>query len=288
MRRVALQQWERFWVRMLPKRFLTAFVGWFARRRISRYFIPWFIKAYEIDVTEAELPLYEYKTWVEFFSRRLRVGVRTISESGIISPVDGTASANGAILEGKLIQAKGQLYSVAALLGSDANADSFLGGQYVTLYLSPHDYHRVHMPFAGEITGWTHIPGSLYPVNPAGVRSVAGLFTKNERLVLHIRTQLGSFEMVLVGATIVGSIRTPFGPDYESPFRRSRRGIREGTVHVHLKKGAEVGLFEFGSTVILLFPRDMLLAVKLQEGQCVQMGQTIAEPSGYSPPQRYE
>jgi phosphatidylserine decarboxylase len=277
LRRVALQ-WERFWVKALPKRFLTALVGWFARRKTSRFLIPWFIKVYEIDVKEAELPLCEYKTWVEFFSRRLREGVRTISQTGIVSPVDGTASASGRLQDGKLIQAKGQLYSVNALLGNDIPADRFVGGQYITLYLSPHDYHRVHMPFHGQISGWTHIPGSLYPVNPAGVRSVAGLFTKNERLVLHINTVIGSFAMVLVGATIVGSIRTPFGPDYESPFLRSRRAVRNGTVDVQLQRGAEVGMFEFGSTVILLFPRDMPLTVQVEEGNTVKMGQTIAQP----------
>ncbi|KPV45355.1 archaetidylserine decarboxylase [Alicyclobacillus ferrooxydans] len=266
------------WVYLLPKRLVTSFVGWFARRRVSRFMIPWFAKACEIDITEAELPMDAYKTWVQFFSRGLRPGARTVSEAGITSPVDGTASASGKITEGKLIQAKGQLYSVAALIGEVTDSRRFYDGQYITLYLSPHDYHRVHMPFGGRIVRWRHIPGTLYPVNASGVRGVPGLFTKNERLVIDVATPSGEFAMVLVGATIVGSIRTPFGPDYVSPFRRRRAGIRQGETSVDLAKGAEVGMFEFGSTVILLFPATFPIDLQITEGEKIKMGQLIAHP----------
>lgn len=271
-----VQHWDRLWVFLLPKRMLTAVVGWFARRRVSRRLIPWFISAYAINVDEAELPVGDYQTWVEFFSRKLRKDVRPIASGGLISPVDGTASASGDIRDGMLIQAKGQLYSLAALVGEERASKQLIDGQYLTLYLSPHDYHRVHMPLAGRIVRWVHIPGNLYPVNSAGVRSVKGLFTKNERLVVEIESVLGNFFMVLVGATIVGSIRTPFGPEYASPLRRARMTVRQGLTDFPLDRGDELGMFEFGSTVILLFPPEMRVEIDVREGDAVRMGQMVA------------
>lgn len=269
--------WDAIWVRILPKRLLTALVGALAARPMSRRIIPWFVRHYGIDVTEAERPLDTYQTWIEFFARRLRPGVRTVAQAGVVSPVDGRASAHGAIVGETLVQAKGHVYQLSELVAGTDRAHRFSGGQYVTFYLSPRDYHRVHMPVSGEIVRWTHVPGQLYPVNPAGVRSIRGLFAKNERLIVELESEIGPCALVLVGATIVGSIRTSFGPVAANPFRRRQFGIQSEAVSIRLHRGDELGYFAFGSTVICLFPRHPTLHFRIGEGDCVQMGEVVAD-----------
>lgn len=269
--------WDAIWVRLLPKRLLTAIVGVVAEKSVSRLVIPWFVRHYGIDISEAEYPLDAYGNWAEFFARRLRSGVRTVAESGIASPVDGRASTHGPILGETLVQAKGHDYRLSELVVSTERADRYAGGHYITFYLSPRDYHRVHMPVTGEIVRWTHVPGQLYPVNAAGIGSVHGLFTKNERLIIDLDTAIGPCSLVLVGATIVGSIRTAFGPTAGNPFRRRRWGIQSQSVSIPLERGEELGHFAFGSTVICLFGAHPALDFLVSDGESIRMGQRVAE-----------
>jgi phosphatidylserine decarboxylase len=263
-------------LRFLPKRTLTALVGRLSRTALSRPLIPWYARMYRIDVSEAERPLDEYATLAEFFSRRLRPEARPLAGEGLVSPVDGTVSDFGIIRQGVLLQAKGCTYTLAALLGREPDAERFEGGTYLTLYLSPRDYHRIHMPVAGRIVYWRYIPGCLYPVNPLGVAHVPGLFTKNERLVTWIDCEYGRLAMVKVGATIVGSIRTPYGPAPAGAWRAGRRRPLEGAVSLPLDRGEELGHFEFGSTVILICPPGMVRSFTVEDGQFVRMGERIA------------
>lgn len=260
----------------LPKRALTAVVGAFSMRPASRYVIPWYIRHYQIDMSEAELPLHEYTCLRDLFCRRLKSGMREIGWRGLISPVDGTVSEFGTIRSGQLLQAKGDPYSLAALLGDEVAAHKFEHGCYITLYLSPRDYHRIHMPVAGTVKGWRYIPGALFPVNRHGVRAIRGLFTKNERLVTFIETPHGDIAMIKVGATIVGSIRTDYGPTYERPGTRHRGAVIEGDAQINFERGAEVGHFELGSTVILLLEKGMVESFAVQLGQSIRMGALLA------------
>ncbi|MCL6453018.1 MAG: archaetidylserine decarboxylase [Alicyclobacillus sp.] len=268
--------WDGLWVRLLPKRLVTAAVGMLAATPQSRALIPWFVRHYGIDVDEAELPLPAYRSWAEFFSRRLRPGARVVASCGVASPVDGRASCCGRLEEETMVQAKGRLYRLSELVVQDDCAAWFRGGHYLTLYLSPRDYHRVHAPLDGTVTRWTYVPGTLYPVNAAGVSSVRGLFAKNERLVIELNTPFGLCALVLVGATIVGSIRTAFGPAPQNPFRRRAGGIQSDRVSIPVRRGEELGYFAFGSTVICLFPPGWPLQFQVAEGDPVRMGQCVA------------
>ncbi|WP_067931670.1 archaetidylserine decarboxylase [Alicyclobacillus kakegawensis] len=269
--------WKQWGVRLLPKRTLTAVIGRFARMRLSRLLIPHYVRWYQIDADEAEHPLDAYSSLCEFFTRGLLPGARPLAAGGLISPVDGTVSALGRILEGTLLQAKGYLYTVSALLGSDKDAEAFEGGHYITLYLSPRDYHRIHMPISGKVVFWRYIPGRLYPVNALGVAAVPGLFSKNERLVSWLETGYGRLAMVKVGATVVGSIRTPYGPRFSGAWNRQRRRISEGAAGLWLERGGELGRFELGSTVILLCPPGMVKNFTVSPGSSVRMGEQVAQ-----------
>ena len=261
----------------LPKRALTALVGRAARLRTSKFVIPWFVNFYRIDLSEAELDLVCYHSLVDFFSRKLKQGARPVSDDGVVAPVDGTVSELGAICNGTLLQAKGSEYTVASLLGSVDAAKRYLGGDYITLYLSPRDYHRIHMPVSGTIVNWRYIPGKLFPVNSSGVRYVPGLFTKNERLITEVDWEAGRIAVVKVGATIVGSVRTPYGPDFSGALSRARKTPCEGKAALRLDKGLEMGHFELGSTVILLFEPNSVESFCVKTGDTVRMGQKIAE-----------
>lgn len=268
---------NRIVLRLLPKRTLTTWIGRLTRHPVSRHAIPWYIRHYRIDVSEAEFTLHQYTTLVDFFCRRLRPRARHIACAGVSSPVDGTVSEFGRIHEGQLLQAKGSSYSLAALLGSKDAAKTYQGGDYITLYLSPRDYHRIHMPTDGTLIRWAYIPGSLYPVNSMGVRFVDGLFTKNERVITHVIAGVGRYAVVKVGATIVGSIRTPYGPEYRLPKTRAKLSPNEVDISIAKERGEELGWFEFGSTVILVFAKGVIQSFDVQIGQSIQMGQRIAD-----------
>lgn len=265
-------------MKLLPKKYLSSLVGKFALSKASRAMIPLYIRKFKIDPTLAEKKISEYQSLTEFFTRRLRPGLRPIdpSETTVISPVDGIASELGPIHQGTLLQAKGVTYTVESLLGSQEQAALFEGGTWVTLYLSPKDYHRIHAPVAGYVYRTSYIPGALWPVNDIGVQHVPGLFSKNERIISYLRTSFGNLAVVKVGATIVGSIKVGYDDSLGTNKKGGNPHHREISPAYPLEKGGELGVFEFGSTVILLFPRHtVLLDPDLIPGKFVKMGERI-------------
>ncbi len=208
--------------------------------------------------------------------RPLRPGVRPLEADPrrMASPVDGRVIAAGEIVGGRLLQAKGCDYSLEALLGGDRTWRTFEGGAALTLYLSPRDYHRIHSPCAARVTRFAYIPGELWTVSPAGVNTVPGLFARNERLVSVLATDFGEAMLVAVGATVVGGIRVAYDP---LATNRGRAPVaRELDPPYPLEKGQELGRFELGSTVILLFQPGSVILEPLRPGDAVRLGQTIA------------
>lgn len=265
----------------LPKKGISRFVGYMARKPFSRRLIPYYIKHFQIDLTPVKKPLDQFENLLDFFVREYHQNARPIDprQDVIVSPVDGAVSQIGTIEDGMLLQAKGISYSVLELLGgNEEHTKRFLGGKFVTIYLSPRDYHRIHMPIQGEISEITYIPGKLYPVNKLGVRLIPGLFAKNERVISYITSPIGIVALIKVGATNVGSIRVTFDEKIVTNPRR-----RQKVKHIHyakpqrMRKGDELGRFEFGSTVILLFePNKIEWLIPEKPGVPVQMGQPIA------------
>jgi phosphatidylserine decarboxylase len=193
----------------------------------------------------------------------------------VVSPVDARVASAGCSLEGRLVQAKGRDYTLAALLNDPVDGRRFEGGCYATLYLSPRDYHRIHSPLDGEIEGYSYIPGVLFPVNAPAVRSVPNLFCVNERLVTFLATRLGKIAVVKVGATCVGRIRAAYDDVVTNSGRKAER--RRYDRPIPIAKGAELGVFEMGSTVILLFEKGAVdLSSSLVEGARVRVGEEIA------------
>jgi len=248
---------------LLARRLVTQWAGAFARAELgalTQAAIRWFVARYGVDMSEAADPdVASYASFNAFFTRALRAGARPLAGADYVCPVDGAISQFGAIEQGQIFQAKGHCYSARALLADDeALAAGFENGQFATLYLSPRDYHRIHMPCAGRLVQMTHVPGDLFSVNPATVGRVPGLFARNERVVCRFDTERGPMAMVLVGATIVGSMATVWHGVVNLPRTgQIRRWNYEGQ-SVDLAQGAEMGRFLLGSTVILLWPRGTL------------------------------
>lgn len=267
---------------MLPKRLLTELAGRGARARggrLTHAVIRWFVKRYEVDMAEAaESDLAAYPTFNEFFTRALRQGVRPLADARWLSPVDGAISQLGDIEGDQVFQAKGHSYSTQALLGGDAElAGRFADGHFATLYLSPRDYHRIHMPCAGRLLRMVHVPGDLYSVNPVTARGVPGLFARNERVVCLFETEYGPLAMVLVGATIVGSMATTWHGVVNPPRPGKVRSFDYQDQQIRLEQGAEMGRFLLGSTVVLLWPRDTLqFMADWQAGRPIRMGEAMA------------
>lgn len=246
---------------LLPKKALTQFAGLVAHWKGGRWtsmIIRDFVRRYGVDMSEAHNPdIASYRSFNEFFTRSLRADARPVANAEIVSPVDGAISQLGPIDDDQVFQAKGRTYSATALLGGDAElARHFRHGLFATLYLSPRDYHRVHMPCEGRLRRMIHVPGDLFSVNPVTARGVDGLFARNERVVCVFDSEQGAFAMVLVGATIVGSIETV----WHGIVNTSRTGkLKEWSYadqDIRLAKGAEMGRFLLGSTVVLLFPQN--------------------------------
>lgn len=256
-------------------------------RPLRRAVLGAFAKAVGIDVSEAEYPFSEYGSLNEFFVRRLRPGVRLWPDDPrvVSSPVDGTVGQTGVVAGGCVVQAKGRSYSAAELLDDAGEARRFEGGSFVTLYLSPRDYHRIHAPCAGEIPAARHVPGLLLPVNAAAVAHVGGLFTRNERLLCYLDGKLGRVAVVAVGAYNVGRISARFDPEWNasagaSGWVTNRRGLRAATHRyvpaVPVLRGEEIMAFHLGSTVVLLFePGAVALRPQLRAGQVVRLGEEI-------------
>jgi phosphatidylserine decarboxylase len=264
-----------------PKRLLTVLGGYAAASKARwwvRRVIPWFVARYGVNMAEAADPgPTGYACFNDFFTRALRDGVRPLAQADFLCPVDGAVIQCGKILEGQLLQAKGHRYSAQALVGGDnALASRFSDGQYASLYLSPKDYHRIHMPCDGRLVRMIHVPGHLFSVNPATVRGVPGLFARNERVVCVFESAWGPFVMVLVGATVVGSIATVWHGVVNSPRTASLREWRYEDQAVTLKRGAEMGRFLLGSTVIVLLPPDVLRLREDWVSACgVRMGESM-------------
>jgi phosphatidylserine decarboxylase len=252
----------------LPQHGLTRLVGKLASAEagsLTTAIIRWFIKQYNVNMDEAlNSDPAHYKTFNEFFVRELKQGARPIAENSdtICHPADACVSQFGPIESGQLIQAKNHNYSALELLGGDeALASEFIDGDFATLYLSPRDYHRVHMPCDGVLRQMIYVPGDLFSVNPLTAENVPNLFARNERVVCIFDTEFGPMAQVLVGATIVGSIEliwsgTVTPPRGKSVYRWDYPS--EGNRAVVLKKGEEMGRFKLGSTVINLFPEGAL------------------------------
>jgi phosphatidylserine decarboxylase len=246
---------------LLPKQALTQLAGFAASREggsATHAAIRWFIKRYGVNMAEAlHEPPEHYKSFNEFFTRPLKPGMRPLADATWVCPVDGAISQFGAIERDQIFQAKGHSYSTAALLASTPqDALRFENGQFATLYLSPRDYHRIHMPCAGELTQMIHVPGELFSVNPTTARGVPGLFARNERVVCHFNTAHGPLALVLVGATIVGSMATVWHGVVNPPRPGTPRTWHYTPGQVSLKQGDEMGRFLLGSTVVLVWPKQ--------------------------------
>ena len=270
---------------LLPKQAITALMGDLAAARggaLTTRVIRWFIERYGVNMAEAANPdPAAYASFNEFFTRALAPGARPLASAEFVCPVDGAISQLGAIDGDAILQAKGRTYTVQALVGGDADlARPFLGGHFATLYLSPKDYHRIHMPCDGKLVRMIHVPGDLFSVNPATARGVPGLFARNERVVCAFDGKRGPWVLVLVGAAIVGSMATVWHGVVNPPRPGQIREWRyEGEKSVSLKQGDEMGRFLLGSTVVLLFPKGPLaFNLAWRPGGAIRLGEMMAAP----------
>lgn len=270
---------------LLPKRVLTVAIGLLAGTRggaLTHAAVRRFIARYGVDMAEAADPAVErYATFNEFFTRPLREGARPLADAPWVCPVDGAISQFGPIDGDRIFQAKGHDYTARALVGGDAAlAAQFEGGAFATLYLSPRDYHRIHMPCAGRLRRMIHVPGTLYSVNPTTARGVPGLFARNERVVCVFDSDHGPFVLALVGATIVGSMATVWHGVVNPPRPGALREWWYDKDAPTLARGAEMGRFLLGSTVVLLFPRNTL---RFNPAWAPQRGIRMGEAMGFLP-----
>lgn len=248
----------------IPKQLITILAGKFANTQagaLTTSVIRWFVRRYQVNMGEAaNTDITSYPTFNAFFTRALKSDARPMSNSDFICPVDGAISQFGNIEQGQIFQAKGHTYSVSALLAGDTHlAVKFINGSFATLYLSPKDYHRIHMPCDGILRKMTYVPGALFSVNPATAQGVPGLFARNERVVCEFESpEIGTFVMVLVGATIVGSMATKWHGVINPPRSSSVRSWDYADKNIVLKQGDEMGRFLLGSTVVMLFEAGQL------------------------------
>jgi len=271
--------------RLLPKYLMTAIVFRLARLKqvsIKNFLIRQFVRLYDVETTNLVHPVPEgFSTFNEFFIRELAAGARTVDQDplSITSPVDGTVSACGLLDGNRLLQVKGQHYSLADLLATDvSDAEQFVGGSFATIYLAPFNYHRVHAPFSGELAAVRYIPGTLFSVNDATVRYLPQLFARNERVACHVKTEFGPMLVLFVGALHVGTINTIWTGD----LRPRRTGVVEAfnlnevRGGLHFAKGETLGWFNMGSTVILVAPPGTTDNFKtIAAGQSLRMGDSI-------------
>ena len=268
---------------LLPKRLLTVLAGRFASAQagaLTTWAIRRFVERYRVDMAEAAEPdPAAYASFNEFFTRALKADARPLADAALICPVDGAISQFGPIAGDQIFQAKGHGYSTTALVGGDAQlAAQFQDGHFATLYLSPRDYHRIHMPCAGRLLRMIHVPGALFSVNPTTARGVPGLFARNERVVCVFESERGPFVLVLVGATIVGSMATSWHGVVNPPRPGQLRQWRYDDADIRLAQGQEMGRFLLGSTVVMLFPRGGLEAFnpEWQPGRAIRLGEAMA------------
>lgn len=269
---------------LLPKHLLSRLIYSLARsesRFVKATFLRIFLGAYRVDMAEALQPdPFAYRSFNDFFTRALRPGARPIAEDplAIVSPVDGTISQCGELQDESILQAKGHRYSLRELLGGDEEAvAAYRGGSFACIYLAPHNYHRVHMPCAGTARASLYVRGELFSVNAATARAVPRVFARNERLICDFDTPLGRVAVILVGALFVGSIETVHCGEVNPPPRRCRRALAlPAGIGREFARGEELGRFNMGSTVVLLFQRDrMAWESTLGPESTVQLGRVI-------------
>ena len=257
-------------------------VGDLAHRRLPgpllRTMIRIYSSHYGLDLDEMASPMEAYRSFAEFFTRRLRPGARPVDRDpgAVVSPVDGTVQTLGRLEEGRFEQVKGHAYSVADFLGSDKAASDLAAGWYAVIYLSPADYHRIHCPLDGKITAWTYIPGTLVSVQPFFSNLVAGLLVSNERVLSYMDTPLGPAAVGMVGACGVGRIRLAYDDLETNVSMGSRRQDKTMDEAVKIGKGDELGLFDLGSTVVVLLANPDLRPVMIP-GEKIRFGQRLFE-----------
>lgn len=241
--------------------------------------IAWFVKRYQVNMQEAANPdIKSYKTFNDFFTRPLKAEVRPLAKADFICPVDGAISQFGTINKNQIFQAKGHTYSTLALVaGNVPLASHFENGLFACLYLSPKDYHRIHMPCSGQLISMTYVPGDLFSVNPTTAENVPNLFARNERVVCEfVSEKHGSFVMVLVGATIVGSMATTWHGVVNPPRSKTIQKWQYANQEVFLAQGEEMGRFLLGSTVVMLFEKQKLtFNASWQPNRQIQLGQEM-------------
>jgi phosphatidylserine decarboxylase len=271
---------------LLPKNALSQAVGALCRLPVPPAVLHaatrLFIRKFGVDMSEAEHPLEHYRTFTEFFTRRLKLGARPIAPGDAlpVSPVDGTVGMCGTIAQGVLVQAKGKTYTLPELLSGPTaalDAQPFEGGTFVTIYLAPYNYHRIHAPLPGKITGYSKVPGNLWPVNAVGVDNVEKLFCVNERLTTFLDTPRGPCAVVKVGATNVGRIRALYADVVTNEGLERKAERRRFERPVVVEKGGELAMFEMGSTVVLLFHPAFTLGRKITPGTPIRLGEPLAE-----------
>ena len=271
---------------LFPKQALTTFAGWVAgneRGWITTEIIRRFVAKYSVDMDEAlESDITRYASFNDFFTRGLKSGARPLADADLICPVDGAVSQFGSINASQIYQAKGHSYSTTALVGGDASlAAQFDSGSFACLYLSPKDYHRIHMPADGRLLQMTYVPGELFSVNPTTAQGVPGLFARNERVVCVFESTRGSvrqqFVLVLVGATIVGSMATVWHGVVNPPRLPDVKTWHYADQLLQLRQGDEMGRFLLGSTVVMLFPKGPLsFNPSWTPGRAIRMGEQMA------------
>lgn len=271
------------WQNLIPQHFLTRCVGKLAASKtkwLKNLFIKSFIAYFKVDMSTAIEPNPEqYENFNAFFTRKLRPDVRPVVQrsTDIACPIDGCVSEIGQIKNGQILQAKNQYYSVEGLIGDANLASQLSNGSFTTLYLAPRDYHRIHMPYSGQLKAMTYIPGKLFSVNPKSVIGIKDLFARNERVITVFETDRGPMVLVLVGAMIVGSIATRWEGVVVPASQKKVRHWRYDQQNIFLDKGEEMGYFQLGSTVILLFPDNYLTwNSELKAETFVRMGQFLA------------
>ena len=267
-------------LRLLPKNIASRLAGLLMNFHLPapllRSLIRLYSRFYGINLAEAKNPIESFTCFNAFFTRELKKKTRPIDreDDSVVSPVDGTAAEFGEIQDGLLVQVKGTLYSMADLIG-EKTAGLFEEGYFITIYLSPADYHRIHAPVAGKVSRFSYFSGSLWPVNRIGIEWVSGLFSLNERVVTPLETERGTIALVKIGATVVGKISL----EYDNLTTNAKRNTSLNIPVVpsrNYEKGAEIGCFQLGSTVILLFQKSQIEPVNLYRNRKIKLGQTIA------------
>ena len=267
---------------LIPKQALTLLAGRIARAQggeLTTRLIAWFVQRYKVNMAEAANPdVASFATFNDFFTRALKDGARPLAQADLICPVDGAISQFGPMQGDQIFQAKGHQYSSTTLVGGDAAlAARFDHGHFATLYLSPRDYHRIHMPCAGRLVRMIYVPGDLFSVNPTTARGVPGLFARNERVVCVFEGAQGPFVLVLVGATIVGSMATVWHGAINNPRAGRLCEWHYDNQSIELKQGDEMGRFLLGSTVVMLFPKGPLqFTPTWQPGGAIRLGEVMA------------